>query len=120
TDNSEYDQQMDAIFANFQSQGITDLVLDLRYNSGGAIASSLNLASLIAPNTSTSDIFYENRWNDFYMDYFDNHEDGEENCTGRFFDKPENIGNQLNGKVYILTGTSTASASELIINGLNP
>lgn len=120
SDNRVYTQQMDAIFANFQSQGITDLVLDLRYNGGGAISSSLNLASLIAPNVSTEDVFYENRWNDFYMDYFNDHEDGDKNYTGRFLEKAENIGNQLNGKVYILTGSNTASASELVINGLMP
>ncbi len=120
TNSNEYDQQMDAVFARFQSQGITDLVLDLRYNSGGAISSSLNMASLIAPNVTTEDVFFENRWNDFYMDYFNNDEDGDKNYRGRFIDKAANIGNQLNGKVYILTGSNTASASELIINGLKP
>ena len=38
----------------------------------------------------------------------------------RLKSKAQNIGDQLSGKLYILTGSRTASASELIINGLNP
>lgn len=121
TDSNEYDKQMDDVFTSFKSEGITDLVLDLRYNSGGSISSALNLASLIGKGVSPEDIFYENRWNDFYMDYIERQEDSDEILRGRFLPKTQNIGNNLNGsKIYILTGTSSASASELIINGLKP
>lgn len=121
TASNEYDQQMDDIFASFKSEGITDLILDLRYNSGGSISSALNLASLIGRGVSPEDIFYENRWNDFYMDYIEGLENGDEILRGRFLPKAQNIGNNLNGTtIYVLTGTSSASASELIINGLKP
>ncbi|HEX6227334.1 MAG TPA: PDZ domain-containing protein, partial [Chryseolinea sp.] len=38
----EYDLEMDNIFAGFQAKGITDLVLDLRFNSGGSEVSASN------------------------------------------------------------------------------
>ncbi|MEJ2005265.1 MAG: S41 family peptidase, partial [Cyclobacteriaceae bacterium] len=116
-----YDMQMDEIFDNFKNEGITDLVVDLRYNLGGAISSATNLASLIAPNVTSSDILYENRWNDLYQDYIEGLENGDDILRGKFIEKAGNVGAQLTGgKVYVLVGRQTASASELVINGLIP
>lgn len=118
---SDFDDEMDNVFSEFKSEGITDLVIDLRYNSGGAVASAVNLASLVAPGVSSSDVFYENRWNDLYTEYWNDQADGDDILFGKFADKAANVGSLLNGQtVYILTGTRTASASELIINGLSP
>lgn len=118
---AQYDEQMDQIFADFKSKGVTDFVLDLRYNSGGAVASAANLASLLGRNIDSSEIFYENRWNDTYQEYWESQPNGEDILKGKFLEKPENIGdNLLSGRVYVLTGYRTASASELVINGLKP
>lgn len=106
-----YDEQMDEIFARFQSEGITDLILDLRYNSGGRISSANNLASLIGSGVSENEIFYQEFWNNRYRSY---------NEEQNFLSKSGNIGTQLSGTVYVITGPSTASASELVINGLIP
>jgi len=117
----EYDMQMDAIFNDFLSEGITDIVIDLRYNSGGAISSATNLASLLAPNVTANDILYENQWNDLYQDYIEGLENGDDILRGKFMEKPANVGAQLSAaKVYFLVSRNTASASELVINGLFP
>lgn len=116
----EYDNQMDQIIAQFKSKAVTDLVLDLRYNSGGAVSSSTNLASLIGQNVDGSKIFYTYRWNEGFQQYFESKEDGEKNLRGMFLNKTNAIGNQIGGKVYVLTGKWSASASEMIINGLKP
>jgi C-terminal processing protease CtpA/Prc len=117
----EYDQEMDAVFGDFKSQGITDLIVDLRYNRGGSISSATNLASLIAPNVTSTDILYENRWNDLYQNYIEGLENGDDILRGKFTDKSENVGAGLNGmKAYFLVSRETASASELVINGLLP
>lgn len=121
TDNSTiYDDQMDQIIGNFKNEGVTDLVIDLRYNSGGAGSSARNMASLLAPNVTSSDIFYKNQYNDLYQEFFLSKPDGEARLQVPFEDKMENIGSQIGADLYVLTGTRTASASELVINGLDP
>lgn len=122
-DNSTaYRTEMDNIFATFKGQGITDLVIDLRFNSGGAETSAQNLASLIAPGVSTSTVFVKHEYNtQVTNDIKTDPNLGEGFLTVPFLAKSQNVGSQLqNNRVYILTGSRTASASELIINGLKP
>lgn len=116
TSSTQYDDETDAIFAKFKSGAINHLILDFRYNGGGYVSSATNLASLIAPDVTTSDIFYKKKYNSFLSQYseFQNDEQA-------FEPKAENLGNVLDGnRIYILTSSRTASASELIINGLKP
>ncbi|MEM9857165.1 MAG: S41 family peptidase [Bacteroidota bacterium] len=119
---SEYSEEMDDIFASFQSAGVEELILDLRYNGGGSVDAAADLASLIAPGVSSEDNLYTNRWNPIVEEAITNDERfGPDFFIGKFLDKPFNIGAQLTAdRVYILTGNGTASASELIINGLTP
>lgn len=116
-----YDAQLNNVFGNFQSQGITDLVLDLRYNSGGLVTSATHLASMIT-GQFTNDIFAKQQWNSTIQDYYTSN-GKEEELINRFTNKLSG-GEQINhlnlNRVYILTTSSTASASELVINGLEP
>ncbi|MCU0384261.1 MAG: S41 family peptidase, partial [Cyclobacteriaceae bacterium] len=120
SNSSEYNNEMDAIFAEFKAQGITDLVLDLRFNSGGAETATRNLASLIAPGVTTNSIFAKRQYNAQINEEITNDPDfGPEFFLTRFLSKSQNVGNQLDNFI-ILTGPRTASASELLINGLRP
>lgn len=121
TNEKKYDNEMDAIFADFKSQGITDLILDLRFNSGGSEVSANNLASLIAPGINGSSVFFKRQYNEKITDEIMLEPSPDEYLVSRFQEKENNIGNQLfNSTVYVLTSSRTASASELIINGLRP
>jgi len=111
-----YDQEMDGIFAEFKNRGIQHLIVDFRYNGGGFVSSAVNLASLIGPGVKSTDIFSKTKFNSFLMQF-----DNLKNVQTPFRDKAENLGKILKkNRVYILTSTRTASASELIINGLKP
>lgn len=119
-DNDErYSDEMDAIFADFKSKGISELILDLRYNGGGAVSAATNMASLIGSNISSDQMFYENKWNSLYQSYIEGLDDGDGILRAKFKDKEANIGSNLS-RVFVLTSSRTASASELIINGLMP
>jgi C-terminal processing protease CtpA/Prc len=115
-----YESQLNTAFAQLESQGITDLVLDLRYNSGGSIATATRLASMIT-GQFTGQLFAKEQWNDKAQAYFESTNPA--NLRNDFTDELGNNApiNSLNlNKVYVLTSKSTASASELVINGLAP
>jgi len=115
-----YDNQLNDVFASFKNDGITDLVLDLRYNSGGSVRTATYLSSMIT-GQFTGELFSQEIWNDKWQAYFlaNNPSSLVNNFTNQI------IGgagiNSLNlDKIIILTTGSSASASELVINGLNP
>jgi C-terminal processing protease CtpA/Prc len=111
---SSYDSQLNTVFGSFVSQNVTDLVLDLRYNSGGSIATATKLASMITGQFS-GQLFAKQQWNAKAQAYY-------------LANNPASLENRfasgLNGlnlsKVYILTTKATASASELVVNCLKP
>lgn len=113
-----YDDQLRKIFGVFKTQGVNELVLDLRFNGGGYISSAETLASLVGKNISTSKIFYKEQWNENYT-ALNQKEKGPNALNHNFLNEPNNIGANL-GRVFVLTSEGTASASELIINGLKP
>lgn len=114
---TNYDDQMDGIFANFKGQGIDHLIVDFRYNGGGFVSSAVNLASLIGPGVTSEDIFSKTKYNSFLESVDERFID----VTTPFKTKAENLGNTLSGnRLYVITSGRTASASELIINGLRP
>lgn len=117
-DAKKYDDELRAVFANFKSQGVNELVLDLRFNSGGYISSAETLASLVGKSISGSKIFYKEQWNDKYTAYWKK-ANGANALNYSFLDEANNIGSSLS-RVFVLTSNGTASASELVINGLKP
>lgn len=87
---------------------IDELVLDLRYNGGGLVDVSRTLASVIGGDAVQGEIFTSLLWNDKYA---------AENQSFNFV----NIRNPLNlPRLIVLSTESTASASELLMNSLEP
>lgn len=116
---ANYDTQLNDAFGSLKSQGITDFVLDLRYNGGGSIQSATRLASMITGNF-TGQVFTKEQWNAKIESYFASNDP--ESLKNLFVDKMGTTPINSIGmtKVYILTSARTASASELVINGLKP
>ncbi|MDP2061232.1 MAG: S41 family peptidase, partial [Flavobacteriaceae bacterium] len=59
---SNFDVQLNDVFGTFKTAGITDLVLDLRYNPGGSVATARNLGSMIT-GQFTGQVFSKQIWN---------------------------------------------------------
>lgn len=110
-----FDNKLNNAFQDFSAQGVTDLVLDLRYNGGGSVNSAVQLASMITGQFSTDQVFTKS---------LHNRNLSEESDRDLFFRENLTSGvsiNHLNlSRVYVLTSSMTASASELIINSLDP
>jgi carboxyl-terminal processing protease len=123
SESNQYNDEMDAVFARFQAAGITDLVLDLRFNSGGYETATINLASLIGKNVDATKVFAKRQYNKTVTNQILNDPAyGADFLVRRFKNKSQNVGSLLkNNRVYILTSSGrTASASELVINALRP
>ena len=120
---SSYNDELNAAFADFKAAGITELILDFRINGGGSVATSAYLASMIN-SAAGADTFAELRFNPNHSDengkYYFGNELNVYDATG-LRTGTETI-NRLSGinQLYVLTSGSTASASEMIINGLKP
>ena len=111
-----YDDSLAVAFNWLKSAGINKMVLDLRYNNGGAISAMQYLASILAPVThvNNQDIIITDEYNDILTAYFQSQNISNDT---RF----ENVGVNLNlNDIYVLTGENTASASEALIVGLDP
>lgn len=118
-DNDVFLNKLDQIFAEFKSEGISDLIVDLRYNPGGDLVAAGHLASEIAPAAivSTQAVVVNLNYNDDYQAFLENDPRYADELSYKFSQLASNINMQ---KVYFLTTKGTASASELVITGLEP
>ncbi|MEO0346974.1 MAG: S41 family peptidase [Pseudomonadota bacterium] len=105
---STANDQLDAAFADFNTAGITDLIIDLRYNGGGRVDTAEFFGDLLGGFIASGQVFSETRFN----------EDNEiNNRTDLFQQRANSL--STSRLVFITTGGS-ASASELVINSLEP
>jgi carboxyl-terminal processing protease len=141
TDNSFV--ALDNIFSKFVTAGVTDLVVDLRYNGGGYVNTAQHLINLIVPTSQNGKVMFAQAYNSTmqsgapailrnqpvrdqsgkivfsngkivtYADY--------SYTIAANTEKIEKTSGLTNvGKVVFITTGGTASASELVINSLKP
>lgn len=115
---ADFDSELNAAFADFRSQNVTDLVLDLRYNGGGNVETAVDLASMITGQYK-GEIFLKKQFNPLIQYLYER--DLPEYIVDKFNSEirtGEAINSLKLNQVYIIATGSSASASELMINSL--
>ncbi|MCK5694508.1 MAG: hypothetical protein KAI08_16705 [Bacteroidales bacterium] len=124
----EWLAELEGVFEEYKSVGVSDVVVDLRYNPGGSLDLSAYMAASLAPVAAMEDtaVFVNLVWNDLYNNYWagadldnDGAADGLESYQLRIRLPQSNLNLNLS-TVYFLTTKGTASASESLMSGLYP
>jgi carboxyl-terminal processing protease len=95
------------IFNRFSAEGIQDIIVDLRYNGGGYVTVQKKLANYLVPSSANGQVMMKQVFNDKYSSY---------NSTDLF----TKSGSLNLPRIFFIVSSSTASASELLINNLQP
>lgn len=116
-ESEQYKKDLLNCFEKYKQENIKELVLDLRYNPGGLIDLAVLISSLIVPDVDTARVALRFEYNEKLNQVYSNQGNNREL---NFVSLPSGyIGRNLN-RVFIITGSSTASASEAVINILKP
>jgi carboxyl-terminal processing protease len=96
-------------FGAFRSAGLTDFVIDLRYNGGGLVSTTELLGDLLGADRTVNDVFSRTHFNPARAVANDS--------TRRFQPSSSSVAPV---RLAFLTTGGTASASELVINSMKP
>lgn len=101
-------EALNAAFTQLKAAGVSELILDERYNGGGLVSVAQHLGGLIGGARTAGQIFAE---------FFHNDLNAQRNSILRFETKPAALDLQ---RLVVITTRASASASELVINALRP
>lgn len=103
------EQELNEAFANFKANNVTDLIIDLRYNTGGYMDIAQQLSSLVLTLNDTTKVCYKLTYNSLVGPQW--------NESYKFVRTASPLGLD---RVVFITTRSSASASEVVINSLRP
>lgn len=109
-------QELVDVFKKFKDAGVTELIVDERYNLGGHVMAASLLSALIHKDFNIESPF-------IHYDMNSNFKDVTETYGDQFGYENENLVTNRNlglSRVFILATDNSASASELLINNLKP
>lgn len=103
--NESFIDKCDMILERFIAENTTDVIVDLRYCSGGSLDNAAALASSLVPASLAESPFA----------VLENSE-GEIDTTYNFTERPFNIGEK---RIFFITGQSTTGTAELLVASVN-
>lgn len=105
---STADAELEAVFEQFRLANVSDVIVDLRYNGGGLVTTAELFGDYLGGFVATNLVFTETRFNA---------DRANQNSIRRF----NLLLNSINlSRLVVVASGSTASASEMIINGMDP
>lgn len=123
-DDVSYNDALKDLFREFAAEGVSDVVLDLRYNGGGAVVSAVLMASMLAPADKAGQVFSRSSFNDHITaKYYSNPASRTQEflrvdqMTGDYYGEGSGVNLDLE-RLYVIVSEMSASASELVINSL--
>ena len=120
--NINFDEDLMAVFESFRQQHVTDLILDLRFNNGGDVLSSAMMGTLLAGADYKGQVYAHTQFNEDRTNAGEggDYKIGVKETVERVYEPLETALQHAVGlkTVYVLTSQTTASASEMVINGL--
>lgn len=105
---STADPVFDTVFAAFRQAGITDVIIDLRYNGGGLVRTTENLGDYLGGDVANNLVFSKTLFNA---------NNAASNRT-RFFQRLTN--SMSLSQLVVVATENTASASEIVTNSMEP
>ena len=105
---STADPQLRASFDQFRAAGISQFIIDFRYNGGGLVSTAELMGDLLGGNRAQSEVFSFTRFRP---------ERASRNATRRFNPQAQSVSPV---KIAFIATGATASASELVINSFIP
>ena len=102
------DAALRTAFARFKSAGVTNIIVDMRYNGGGLLSTAVLLTNLLGANRSTGDVM---SYTSFRPEKASNNE------TTYFAPQTESVAAT---RIAFIGTRGTASASEYVINAYIP
>ncbi|TCN54711.1 C-terminal processing protease CtpA/Prc [Flavobacterium circumlabens] len=108
------------VFQDFKNQSVTKVIIDLRYNGGGDVSSAAALSIILAPDIKPNDLFIKFKGNKNGGLVNKSFKEALEMNEPTVSYEALRAAHPAIEEVYVLCGSHTASASEIIINNLKP
>ena len=106
-DTIEINNEFQRVFGRFVGQNVNEIIVDLRYNGGGYVSLSQELADYVVSSAANGQLMMKEQFNDKYTQL---------NESTNF----QKMGALNLPRVFFIVSSGTASAAELVINNLKP
>jgi carboxyl-terminal processing protease len=106
-DAEQIKNEFNRVFTRFSSEGVNEIIIDLRYNGGGYVNVQETLANYLVNAAFNGQVMMTEKFND---------KNSRLNNTTIF----RKLGAVNVSRIFFIVSSSTASASELLINNLKP